>query len=147
MKNAFVKVLSFLGLIETEEEEEEELEEEAENRGFSPVRKVARRPVAETGAKVSVLRSLARPRTDIPMIEPATFNDAQRVADFFKEGYPVAINLRLASPELSKRLIDFSSGMTYALSGRIERVSEKVFVLIPQNVEISSDELERLKHQ
>lgn len=147
MRNVFFKVLSFLGLIETEEEEEEVFDEEAGGREISAVRKVSREPLPEADArgKVAVLKSLSRLRSDIRMIEPATFNDAQRLADFFKEGYPVAVNLRLVGPELAKRLVDFCSGLTYALSGRIERVSEKTFVLIPKNVEVSQEELERLK--
>lgn len=145
MKNAFFKVLSFLGLIETEEEEEE-FEEEVESHDFSVVRKIPR-SAAESNNKVTVLKSLSRPRSDIRLLEPVTFNDAQRVADFFKEGYPVAINLRLVGPDLAKRLIDFSSGLTYGLNGRIERASETVFVLIPQNVPISRDDLETLTQQ
>jgi len=147
MKNLFVTVLSFLGLIETEEEEEEVFDEEGGGRELSSVRKISREPLPEAGSggKVAVLKSLSRPRSDIRMIEPATFNDAQRLADFFKEGYPVAINLRLVGPELAKRLVDFCSGLTYALNGRIERVSEKVFVLIPKNIEVSKEELERLR--
>jgi cell division inhibitor SepF len=57
---------------------------------------------------------------------------------------PVIVNLQSADAELSKRLIDFSSGLTYALSGSMQRVADKVFLLTPRNVEVSAEERARL---
>jgi cell division inhibitor SepF len=77
-------------------------------------------------------------------VEPKNFNDAQDVADKFKDAIPVILNLQGASPDLSKRLIDFASGLTYALDGGMQRIADKVFLLTPQNVEVSADERARL---
>ena len=80
----------------------------------------------------------------VHFVAPKNFNDAQDVADRFKDAIPVILNLQGADSDLAKRLIDFSSGLTYALDGGMERVADKVFMLTPQNVEVSADERARL---
>jgi cell division inhibitor SepF len=77
-------------------------------------------------------------------VVPRSFNDAQSIADKFKESVPVIVNLQGTDVELSKRLIDFSSGLTYALNGSMQRVADKVFLLTPRNVEVSAEERARL---
>jgi cell division inhibitor SepF len=78
------------------------------------------------------------------VVTPRSFNDAQQVADEFKNSKPVIINLQSTDRELSKRLIDFSSGMTYALGGGMQRISQGIFLLTPENVEVSAEEKARL---
>ena len=75
---------------------------------------------------------------------PRSFNDAQQIADKFKESIPVILNLQGSDSELSKRLIDFASGLTYALEGGMQRVADKVFLLTPRNVEVCAEERARL---
>ena len=69
---------------------------------------------------------------------------SKQIADRFKDGVPVILNLQGADGELSKRLIDFASGLTYALNGGMQRVADKVFLLTPRNVEVSAEERARL---
>ena len=78
------------------------------------------------------------------VVTPRSFNDAQQVADEFKRSKPVIINLQNSDRELSKRLIDFASGMTYALGGGMQRVSQGIFLLTPANVEVSAEEKARI---
>jgi cell division inhibitor SepF len=80
----------------------------------------------------------------VHLVIPKSFNDAQQVADKFKDGIPVVLNLQSTDTELSKRLIDFASGLTYALDGGMQRIADKVFMLTPQNVEISAEERAQL---
>ena len=80
----------------------------------------------------------------VHLVIPKSFNDAQDVADKFKEAIPVIINLQGADADLSKRLIDFASGLTYALDGGMQRIADKVFLLTPRNVEVSAEERARL---
>jgi cell division inhibitor SepF len=80
----------------------------------------------------------------VHLVVPKSFNDAQDVADKFKESIPVIINLQGSENELSKRLIDFASGLTYALDGGMQRIADKVFLLSPRNVEVSAEERQRL---
>ena len=77
-------------------------------------------------------------------VAPKSFNDVQDVADKFKDTIPVILNLQSTDTDLSKRLIDFSSGLTYALDGGMQRIADKVFLLTPHNVEVSAEERARL---
>lgn len=88
-------------------------------------------PVPETAARVH-------------LVVPKNFNDAQAIADRFKRQTPVIVNLQAVEPDLSKRLIDFASGLTYALDGTMQRVADKVFLLTPPNVEVSAEERARI---
>jgi cell division inhibitor SepF len=80
----------------------------------------------------------------VHFVAPKNFNDVQDVADKFKEAIPVILNLQNTDTDLSKRLIDFSSGLTYALDGGMQRIADKVFLLTPRNVEVSAEERARL---
>ena len=91
------------------------------------------RPVAGNGADVRV-----------HLVTPYSFNDAQEVADKFKQDTPVILNLQTTDSELAKRLIDFTSGLTYALGGGMQKIADKTFLLTPRNVEVSAEERARL---
>ena len=80
----------------------------------------------------------------VHLVVPRSFNDAQQIADKFKESIPVILNLQGSDADLSKRLIDFASGLTYALDGGMQRVADKVFLLTPRNVEVSAEERARI---
>jgi cell division inhibitor SepF len=86
----------------------------------------------------------AVPSVQVHLVVPRSFNDAQQIADKFKDAIPVILNLQGADQELSKRLIDFTSGLTYALDGGMQRVADKVFLLTPRNVQVSAEERARL---
>ena len=98
----------------------------------------------EPSRPTTVLRSVrgANGRSDVRvhLVIPKSFNDAQQVADKFKDQIPVVLNLQGVDTDLSKRLIDFASGLTYALDGGMQRIADKVFMLTPRNVEISAEE-------
>jgi cell division inhibitor SepF len=80
----------------------------------------------------------------VHFVAPKSFNDVQDVADKFKDTIPVILNLQSTDTDLAKRLIDFSSGLTYALDGGMQRIADKVFLLTPRNVEVSAEERARL---
>jgi cell division inhibitor SepF len=99
--------------------------------------------------RTSVLRPVGgrnggRQDVRVHLVVPKSFNDAQDVADKFKESIPVILNLQGSDTDLAKRLIDFSSGLTYALDGGMQRIADKVFLLTPRNVEVSAEERARL---
>ena len=98
------------------------------------------------GSRTGVLRPVGNGGSDVQvhLVIPRNFNDAQQVADQFKRTVPVILNLQTTDHELSKRLIDFASGLTYALDGGMQRIAEKVFLLTPRNVEVSAEEKARL---
>jgi cell division inhibitor SepF len=80
----------------------------------------------------------------VHFVAPKSFNDVQDVADKFKDSIPVILNLQETDTDLAKRLIDFSSGLTYALNGGMQRIADKVFLVTPHNVEVSAEERARL---
>ena len=97
------------------------------------------------GQQTRVLRPVENGRgVQVHLVVPKSFNDAQQVADQFKDAVPVILNLQGTDTDLSKRLIDFASGLTYALDGGMQRIADKVFLLTPRNVEVSAEERARL---
>ncbi|MRR12470.1 DUF552 domain-containing protein [bacterium] len=85
------------------------------------------------------------PQVKMHIVEPKSFSEAQAIADRFKQGTPVIMNMSLTAPDVAKRLIDFASGLTYGLDGGLQKVSDKVFMLTPANVDVSAGEVRRLK--
>ncbi|PKQ29263.1 MAG: cell division protein SepF [Actinobacteria bacterium HGW-Actinobacteria-10] len=94
-----------------------------------------------SGAEVSRMA----PQVKMHIVEPKSFSEAQSIADRFKQGTPVIMNMSLTAPDIAKRLIDFASGLTYGLDGGLQKVSDKVFMLTPANVDVSAGEVRRLK--
>ena len=83
----------------------------------------------------------------VHVLEPADFRDAPEIADRLKANQPVIVTLAAVDADLSRRLIDFCSGATYALGGSLERVASKVYLLSPSNVEVSAEEKRRLQER
>jgi cell division inhibitor SepF len=82
--------------------------------------------------------------TRVSVLEPSSFNDAQNLADRFKRQQPVILNLQNVDGDLSRRMVDFCSGLTYALDGNIQSVANRVFLLTPRDVEVSAEERKRI---
>ncbi|MDQ1467418.1 MAG: cell division inhibitor SepF [Actinomycetota bacterium] len=108
------------------------------------VRPVPREAPSElsTTNRPAVVRTLA---AKVHVMEPEGFNDAQDVGDRLKAGQPVILNLQGVDRDLQRRLIDFSSGLCYALGGTMEKAAEQVFLLTPSDVEVSQEEKGRLQ--
>jgi cell division inhibitor SepF len=108
-------------------------------------RATSSRPAREPRVRPRSIEAVPNPASvRVHLVIPRSFNDAQQIADKFKQSIPVILNLQNADTELSKRLIDFASGLTYALNGGMQRVADKVFLLTPRNVEVSAEERARL---
>jgi cell division inhibitor SepF len=113
----------------------------------APPRAAAREePSGVSAPRPSVVRTIG-PTTAarVHVVEPQGFNDAQEVGDRLKANQPVILNLQGLPRELQRRLIDFSSGLAYAVAGNMQRVANQVFLLTPSNVEVSQEEKERLQ--
>jgi cell division inhibitor SepF len=154
------RTLVYFGIAEDEEWDEdgyqtnEQLEESYRRRDRHNVRRLPTSADADHWTsdeappvrreRSSRLRSVDSPSpAKVHVILPRTFNDAKQIADRFKAQIPVIVNLQGADTELSKRLIDFASGLTYALDGSMQRVADKVFLLTPRDVEVSAEERAR----
>jgi len=79
--------------------------------------------------------------------EPRVFEDVQGLAENLKNRRPVIVNLEKAEPELAKRVVDFISGATYALNGTLQKVGSGIFLVVPSNMDISSELGDQLKER
>ena len=111
------------------------------------IRPLSREETPAAAARPSVVRTMPSASTAarVHVVEPRGFNDAQEVGDRLKANQPVILNLQGLDRDLQRRLIDFSSGLAYALGGSMSRVADQVFLLTPSNVEVSQEEKERLQ--
>lgn len=89
--------------------------------------------------------SRVSPQVKMHIVEPKSFTEAQGIADRYKKGTPVIMNMTGTAPELARRLIDFASGLTYGLNGGLQKVSDKVFMLTPENVDVSEGDVKRMR--
>jgi cell division inhibitor SepF len=99
-------------------------------------------PRATTSPSVKISSPDAGARVHI--VSPARFADAVEIANRLMNNQPVIVNMQTADRDLQRRMIDFCSGATYALSGGMERVADEVFLLTPSNVKVSEEERQRL---
>ena len=105
---------------------------------------VAQQPPASTRS-TSVRPVTPDPTTArVHIVAPVRFSDAQEIANRLMNNQPAIVNLQNADRDLQRRMIDFCSGVTYALSGGMERVADEVFLLTPSNVKVSEEERQRL---
>jgi cell division inhibitor SepF len=102
-------------------------------------------PAVAAVPRPSAVKAIPMPNTRVHVMDPRGFNDAQEVGDRLKNGQPVILNLQGVDRDLQRRLIDFSSGLAYALSGTMSKAADQVFLLTPSNVEVSDEEKERLQ--
>ncbi|BEU87341.1 hypothetical protein TAMA11512_08050 [Selenomonas sp. TAMA-11512] len=124
-----------------EEEEREKARERESLRGAKSQNIVDFQPTSPTApASVSTVTNY---KMKVIVIEPKSFDDAQQVANCLKEKRPVVINFGETDTEDAKRIIDFISGTTYALSGEIKKVGHNVFLCAPSNVNVSYAEEKR----
>jgi len=158
MAGGFLKRgMNYLRLIDDGYEEygaprpEEHLDSPVTSRELLPTRLV--QPVDPVEREQSSTVTLITPRMmrarstelnpHIHSVAPTEFADARQIADSVMASQPVIVNLQTASHELKRRMIDFCSGVTYALGGGMERVANNVFLITPSDVELSADERQR----
>lgn len=137
MSNPLKKTMVYLGLAD----EEEVYDEPApQPRGRKPEAVVERAaPVTPLHRPAVVRQPVPSAISEILTVHPKQYRDAQVIAENFRDGIPVIINLSQMSDADARRLIDFASGLSLGLYGRIERVTSKVFLLSPENVAVSGD--------
>jgi cell division inhibitor SepF len=131
--------------------------------GMTRIRTIAREPVTHQAVRPPATATPSQPQSRpmsvravpvdtaigaasarVHVVAPARFGDAKEIADRLKDNRPVIVNLQMADRDLQRRMIDFCSGVTYALSGEMEKVADQVFLLAPTNVKVSEEERQRL---
>lgn len=167
----FKRAMVYLGLVDDEYEDYEDYEPRAPvGVGMSPrAAELDEDEVSAAPAQTSTIRPLPRddggsgqvstitPRpivrpvamadagARVHVVAPMQFGDARHIADRLMSNQPVIVNLQVADQQLMRRMIDFCSGVAYALNGKMERVADKVFLITPSNVKVSAEERLRLQ--
>ena len=150
MPGVWKKTLTYLGLVEDDEfvelDEVGAAPETAEVRRFQRLQTV--REVELEPEREGIVRTIpsSRPATagSIHKSEPRRLNEARDIADRFKNGIPVIMNLQSTDDTIARRLVDFASGLVYGLDGKIEMVANRVYLLTPANVDVSAEDRERI---
>jgi cell division inhibitor SepF len=110
-------------------------------------------PVGATAAKLAVREPIAAVVEPTPApqpyrittLHPRTYNEARTIGERFRDGMPVIMNLSEMDDADAKRLVDFAAGLSFGLRGSIERVTAKVFLLSPQNVDVTAEDKARIR--
>jgi len=141
MSNPLKKTMVYLGLADEEDVYDEPVAETPARRERQTERPVEKSAPVTPLHRPAVVRQPTATGTvsEILTVHPKQYRDAQLIAENFREGIPVIINLSQMSDADARRLVDFASGLSLGLYGRIERVTSKVFLLSPENVAISGD--------
>jgi cell division inhibitor SepF len=147
MAGVWKKTLNYLGLVE----EDEAFVDELPDAEPATVRRMRPQSVGDQPADAEgVVRTISTPRptatapTAIHKSEPKRFNEARDVADRFKGGAAVIMNLQGTEDATARRLVDFASGLVYGLDGKIELIANRVYLLSPADVEVSAEDREKL---
>ena len=158
MAGVWRKTMKYLGLVEDEEFDEagSPMDESMDERvtvgsrrvngeDRAAVRRLRRTHAAPMREEPSVRTISPRPSGTIHRAEPRRFNEARELGERFKDGVPVIMNLQQTEDAIARRLVDFASGLVFAQDGKIELVANRVYLLTPNDVEVSAEERERLR--
>ena len=159
MAGSMRKMAVYLGLVEDDhdsdgyepDEQYQAVVETQQHRGYRD--RPATSPTPEPRGSVRTFRDETAPHARVPptaasaptdlyritTLHPRTYNDARRIAEEFREGTPVIMNLSEMNDSDAKRIVDFAAGLTFGLRGSLERVTTKVFLLSPINVVIGEE--------
>jgi cell division inhibitor SepF len=158
MAGAMRKMGIYLGLVEDDERRGElsdyEDDDEYADAEVVPARRErlargwdddARSVVShDSGYREAFRETVDEPGYRITTLHPRTYNEARTIGEHFREGTPVIMNLTEMDDTDAKRLVDFAAGLIFGLRGSIERVTNKVFLLSPQNVHVTAEDKARI---
>ena len=155
------KMAVYLGLVEDDQRYQDKYDsygeyEDYEDQADRPDRRTSRRRAPGVrragrlsgygGYQVAEWRSehSAPTISHVLRLHPRTYNEARTIGEHFREGTPVIMNLTEMVDSDAKRLVDFAAGLIFGLRGSIERVTNKVFLLSPANVEVTAEDKARI---
>jgi cell division inhibitor SepF len=151
MASAMRKMAVYLGLVEDDRryqdqydsyEEYEEYEDPADVMESASVRADYGYPAADQRIVEEVPQQVELAR--ITTLHPRTYNEARTIGEHFREGTPVIMNLTEMVDSDARRLVDFAAGLIFGLRGSIDKVTNKVFLLSPANVEVTAEDKARI---
>ena len=144
MANAIKRVANYLGLMDDPEFDTPVSSTVPAVPMSNDVRIKARNPRTVSSVITSTVE--VAPQLDLPVLDriitlhPRFYNEARTIGEHFRQGNPVIINLTDMDESEHKRLVDFASGLAFGLHGTIERVTKKVFLISPANLQVSTED-------
>jgi cell division inhibitor SepF len=145
MSNPMRRVANYLGLMDDPEFDTPQAPATPTAAVSSDVRVKTREPRSVSAVRHTSVVEVA-PQLDFPVLDriitlhPRFYNEARVIGEHFRQGNPVIINLTEMDESEHKRLVDFASGLAFGLHGTIERVTKKVFLISPANVNVSTED-------
>lgn len=130
MASAVKRMAVYLGLVEEGQDNSEVTEPQHKRRSIESVPMITKQIPTPPDISEGVSR--------ITTLHPRSYNDARRIGEDFRQNIPVIVNLTDLSEGDSRRIVDFAAGLTFGLHGRIERITTKVFLLTPANVDVGA---------
>jgi len=154
MAGAMRKMAVYLGLVEDEDIEGGYDDEMDDGGGYDERTHVVRRhdeptlrvtrPYETAERAVSTRREPVDDAYRITTVHPRNYNEARIIGEHFREGTPVIMNLTEMVDSDARRLVDFAAGLIFGLRGSIDKVTNKVFLLSPANVEVTAEDKARI---
>jgi cell division inhibitor SepF len=151
MASAMRKMAVYLGLVEDDhryDQYQDEYSDGYDEYGADLVQENDRQDAPAANGRTGERRANGQVHTTdltrITTVHPRTYNEARTIGEYFREGTPVIMNLTEMVDSDAKRLVDFSAGLIFGLRGSIERVTNKVFLLSPANVEVAAEDKARI---
>jgi len=160
MAGAMRKMGVYLGLVEDDDRDGYYDDHVEDERRYERPHTVSRQPVETSAPEMRVpQRRIPAPASPVhtpapaPVLadpyriitlNPRTYNEARQIGEEFREGVPVIMNLTEMDDGDAKRLVDFAAGLVFGCHGAIERVTQKVFLLSPANVDVSAEDKARI---
>lgn len=135
-KKLMDKMMGFMGI----DEEGYEEDKPEQDLGLDEPKEQAKR-------KGTVVSLHTQRQVQVVLAEPTSYDEVQGIADNLKNHRSVIVNLERTDPDLSRRVIDFMSGTTYALNGNLQKVGKSIFLFVPNNVDITNELKNELKEQ
>lgn len=145
MSNPMRRVANYLGLMDDPQFDTPQAPSTPAVAATGDVRVKAREARSVSAVRHTSVVEVA-PQLDLPVLDriitlhPRFYNEARTIGEHFRQGNPVIINLTEMDESDHKRLVDFASGLAFGLHGTIERVTKKVFLISPANVNVSTED-------
>ena len=141
----FDKVKSGLGIGDDGYDDYDDEDEQPENIFARNARASEENDKPSEGRRNKVVNVNATTQLQVVLVKPERFDDAGTIADHLNNKRTVVLNLESTNKEVSRRLVDFLSGVAYANNGQIKRVANSTFIITPLNVDIMGDLLDELE--
>lgn len=142
MSNFMNKMLNFVGF-DTEDTYDDDyyMEEQSEPEADYDDEPVEERLASRRSSRVVKLHDTPNQQMKVVVIQPESFEEARDITNHLKSKKPIVVNLESVEKEVARRIVDFLSGAVYALDGDIQKISNGIFLIVPNNVGIMGDDV------